>query len=159
MLKSTPATSGLRGTATAWRPLSKTLNVIMDIARAYIRITGKKNYEIVSSELGIKPTSYWNVGDKRRDGSEYEFSNWSYEDTKFENESIEISIANILNFIESKELNFQSLYPEFDVTIQCVGYHEKISPGFHLSKEIIAKFALLGVSVDFDLYCENEKYI
>ncbi len=128
----------------------------MDKAFCYIRITGKRDYNIVTAELDLDPTSFWNVGDKRDNGSEYEFSNWSYKSPEFESECMDVSIDKILKFIESRNLNFVGLNSDFEISIQCVGYHEKVSPGFHLSKQVIGKLAALGVNIDFDLYCENE---
>jgi hypothetical protein len=132
------------------------LNTHMDRAYSYIRITGTLDYNLVSSALNLEPTSFWNVGDKRRNGSIYDFSNWSYRVPEFDSEFVDSSIDNILKFIESKNINFHGLDSDFEVSIQCVAYHQEKSPGFHLSKEVVGKLASLGISIDFDLYCENE---
>lgn len=46
----------------------------MDKSYAYISINGKGHTSEVATALGVKPTLEWNVGDARKEGSKYGFS-------------------------------------------------------------------------------------
>ena len=106
--------------------------------------------------LNLEPSKAWNVGDKRSNGSTYNFSNWSYENTNFEKELLDEAISEVVSFIESNRTGFSMVPHCFEFTIQCVGYHEKSISGFHLSRELIERLYKVGAAVDFDLYCHNE---
>lgn len=132
------------------------LTEYMDKNFAYIRIDGTEDVSEITHILKIEPTRSWNVGDKRKNGSVYDFSHWSYERPEFEKEILDEALSEVISFIENKKSLFAKLPSHFSPTIQCVGYHEKQSPGFHLSKELITKLGNLGWAVDFDLYCNAE---
>jgi hypothetical protein len=128
----------------------------MDKSYAYISVNGKENTALVSKALNLEPTSSWNVGDKRKNGSTYDFSHWEYMLPEFEQEFVDESLENVVAFIEKKQLDFTLIPKDFNAFISCAGWHESKSPGFHLSKELIAKLGRIGLAVDFDLYCCNE---
>ncbi len=66
------------------------------------------------------------------------------------------SLEKVVAFIEEKKLDFSSIPDGFTAFISCAGFHEKRSPGFHLSVGLIKKLGLIGLAIDFDLYCHNE---
>ena len=128
----------------------------MDKNYAYISINGKEDVSLVSNALNLEPTNAWNVGDKRKNGSIYNFSHWEYRIPEFEQEYMDESLKNVVEFIESKKLKFNLVLDGFEATISCAGFHEKLSPGFHLSADLIRRLGLIGIAVDFDLYCHND---
>ena len=128
----------------------------MDKNYAYISINGKENNSLVSSALNLEPTRSWNVGDKRKNGSIYNFSHWEYKLPEFEQEYMDEALLKVIEFIEKNELDFSKVPEGFEPFISCAGWHEKNSPGFHLSEDMIVKLGKIGLAVDFDLYCHAE---
>ena len=134
-----------------------TLAVPMDRSYAYISITGSGNTSAITESLGLEPTNFWNVGDKRSKGSPYEFARWDFKDAAFEKEFLDEALNAVVQFIEEKNLQLTQLPGDFEACIQCVGYHEQASPGFHLSRELLTRLGNLGIAIDFDLYCHAER--
>ena len=124
---------------------------------AYISITGTGNTSEVTEFLGLEPTSSWNVGDLRKNASPYEFARWDFKVVAFEKEFLDEALTAVVQFIEENNLQLVRVPAEFEACIQCVGFHEQRSPGFHLSRELLAKLGSIGVAIDFDLYCHAEK--
>lgn len=122
---------------------------------AYIKFTGTEDVSVITNVLNLEPSKAWNLGEKRSNGSTYNFSNWSYENADFEKELLDDAISEIVSFIESRKTSFSMVPRCFEFTIQCVGYHEKIISGFHLSRELIERLYKVGAAIDFDLYCHN----
>ena len=42
----------------------------------YFRITGDFDPDVITEQLGLQPNKTWKIGDKRRDGTTYDFSSW-----------------------------------------------------------------------------------
>ena len=42
----------------------------------YFRITGDFDPDIISARLGLQPEKFWRIGDKRNNGTEYDFASW-----------------------------------------------------------------------------------
>jgi hypothetical protein len=128
----------------------------MDKNYAYISIVGTGDASLLTEQLQLQPTRTWNIGDARKSGGSYPASTWSFESPEFEKPFIHEALAAVVSFIEVHGLNLSSLPADFEAHIQCVGYHEQSSPGFHISKNLLAKLAALGLELDFDLYCHAE---
>ena len=43
----------------------------------YFRIAGEFDPDVISERLGIVPDSSWKIGDRRRNGSIYDFASWT----------------------------------------------------------------------------------
>jgi hypothetical protein len=123
---------------------------------AYIKFTGAEDVSVITDVLNLEPSKAWNIGEKRSNGSIYGFSSWSYENIKFENELLDEAISEVVSFIEANKIGFSMVPHCFELTIQCVGYHEESISGFHLSRELIKRLYNVGAAVDFDLYCHKE---
>lgn len=44
----------------------------------YYRISGKLDPNEISARLGLLPFRSWKIGDRRKDGSIYDFASWEY---------------------------------------------------------------------------------
>jgi len=42
----------------------------------YFRVTGDFDPDLVTERLGLQPDKFWKIGDKRRNGTEYDFASW-----------------------------------------------------------------------------------
>ncbi|WP_339075311.1 DUF4279 domain-containing protein [Teredinibacter turnerae] len=96
----------------------------MDRAYAYIKVNGTADYSIITEVLGPDPTSYWNVGDKRRIGSEYDFSHWAFESSDFEGVFVDEVLEKVIGFIDAKKLDFSKIPEGYEAVIQIAGWHK-----------------------------------
>ena len=127
----------------------------MDRNYAYLRIVGTSDVAVVTERLGVQPHKSWNVGDMRSNGTVYNFSHW--QTAEFEKSSLDEAVRALVEFIESENLDVSRLPSDFGATIQCVGYHEEESPGFHFEGELVQRLGRLGLPIDFDLYCHAKQ--
>jgi Domain of unknown function (DUF4279) len=123
----------------------------MDRSYAYLRVVGQSSVAGVTDAFGIQPAKSWNVGDKRRNGSVYDFSHW--QTTEFDGQTLDAAVRALVGFIEESRLEFSRLPNGFVATIQCVGHHEDQSPGFHFEADLARRLGRMGLAIDFDLYC------
>lgn len=128
----------------------------MDKSCAYISINGIGKTSSVTDVLGISPTSEWNVGDLRNNGTIHTVAHWEYKVPEFETECMGESLFAVIQFIESAGLDFSEIPEAFEAFISCVGWHKHKGLGFYLSKEMIISLGKIGLAVDFDLYCHVE---
>jgi len=127
----------------------------MDRSYAYLRVVGRSNVAAVTDAFGIQPAKSWSVGDTRSRGGVYDFSHW--QTAEFEGPSLDDAVRALVDFIEQAGLDFSRLPTDFDATIQCVGYHEDQSPGFHFEADLVRRLGRMGLAIDFDLYCHAEQ--
>ena len=127
----------------------------MNRSYAYLRIIGKSDTAAVTKAFGIQPATSWNVGDKKPNGSAYNFSHW--QSAEFERPSLDEAVRALVEFIEGAKIKFSRLPNDFVATIQCVGYHEEQSPGFHFDEGLVQRLGRLGLAIDFDLYCHAKQ--
>lgn len=125
----------------------------MDRNYAYIRVVGTADSGLVTQRLGLQPTRQWNAGDLRANGTPRDASLWAYESPAFETGQLDEAIAAVVLFIEASGIRLDDLPGDFEATLQCVGYHQHQSPGFHLTGDLVRKLGRLGLAIDFDLYC------
>ena len=70
----------------------------------YFRITGDFDPDIISARLGLQPEKFWRIGDKRHNGTEYDFASWEIGrceqyDVQTENQMIQPSLLSWIKFI------------------------------------------------------------
>jgi hypothetical protein len=127
----------------------------MDRSYAYLRVVGQSNVAGITDAFGIQPAKSWNVGDKRPNGSVYDFSHW--QTAEFEGQSLDDAVRALVGFIEDARLDCSQLPNDVEATIQCVGYHEDQSPGFHFEADLVRRLGRMGLAIDFDLYCHAKQ--
>jgi hypothetical protein len=118
-------------------------SALMDRTYAYLRVVGHSDTVVVTEVFGVQPAKSWNVGDRRQNGSIYDFSHW--QSTEFEGSTLDDGVHALLDFIEEVKLDFSQLPNDFVATIQCVGYHDARSPGFHFDADLVQRLGRLGV--------------
>ncbi len=124
----------------------------------YFRITGDFNPGVITERLGLSPSKVWKTGDKRSNGTEYDFSNWEigfcdeYEiDTK---NQMHKTLAPLFN----KTAILNEIRKDFDVTfvleIVPTVYSENATPSLAPSMEVIDFCHETRTEIDIDLYVE-----
>lgn len=61
-------------------------------------------------------------------------------------------IGNLFLFLGAKADELRTLWVEYDLMLQCVGYFPASGHGLHFNREQIRKAAQLGLSFDLDFY-------
>jgi hypothetical protein len=125
---------------------------------AYFWVTGFDcSIAEITQQMGIEPTRAWNKGDPGTYKRQMAFSGWDlYSPSPRGDKFIHEQLEALLPVLEERAAAVHSIAAKYDAGINCVGYFENYSPGFHLSKETVSRVAALGLSVDFDLYCSDD---
>ena len=140
-------------------PLSSTLEAIKlsdsESAYAYFRVAGEDlPLEEITSSLATQPTESWRKGDPGKYNPSRPDSGWClYSPLTRSTLRIDEHIEALLPLLEHRTSVVRELSERYKTYLVCVGYYYESSPGFFLSKEVIARIENLGLSLDLDLYC------
>jgi hypothetical protein len=120
---------------------------------AYLRITGPGTHETITEILGLKPSEAWNVGDPNpRNGKPRTFMSWrlssGFEDTVPLGQHIET----LFLMLHVKADQIRTLWVDYDLQLQCVGYYSSAGHGAHFDREQVRQAAQLGLAFDLDFY-------
>jgi len=77
---------------------------------------------------------------------------WRLDSGLDDKEPLERHIDALLSYMEQREEELKSLWLEYDLFIQCVGYYPPSGHGAHLNREVIRRAARLGLAFDLDFY-------
>ena len=122
----------------------------------YFAIKGEFNPENITERLGLNPSKVWKTGDKRGNGTEYDFSYWEFGfceeyDVVTENQ-MHKTLAPLLSKIEI----LKEIRKEFDVIyvleIVPTVYRENATPCLAPSMEVIDFCHETRTEIDIDLY-------
>ncbi len=122
----------------------------------YFRITGDFDPDIVTKILGLIPSKTWKIGDKRRNGTLYDFASWEFGrcdnyDFIVENQ-MHTTIAPLLDKIDV----LNELKNEFDITytleVVPTVYADNTSPCLAPSMKVIDFCHATRTKIDIDLY-------
>ncbi len=122
----------------------------------YFKITGDFNPDIITKRLGLIPCKTWNIGDKRRNGTLFDFALWEFGrcdnyDVIVENQ-MHMTIAPLLDKIDI----LNEIKNEFDVTytleVVPTVYADNTSPCLAPSLKVIDFCHATRTEIDIDLY-------
>ena len=125
----------------------------------YFRITGDFDPDIVTERLGLQPDKSWKIGDKRRNGTKYDFASWEIghceEYDVLTEKQMQKTIAPLIDKID----RLNQIRSEFDVvfTLEIVPtvYAENTSPCLAPSLQVIDFCYATRTELDIDLYVEQ----
>ena len=127
----------------------------------YFRITGNFDPDIITIRLGLQPDRFWKIGDKRRNGTEYDFASWEIGrceeyDVLTENQ-MHKTIAPLLDKMDL----LNRIREEFDVsfTLEIVPtiYADNTTPCLAPSLKVIDFCHATRTKIDIDLYVMNQE--
>jgi hypothetical protein len=109
--------------------------------------------EAVTSLVGLAPESVRLVGERTRAGRLITENIWSGQPPIPEGEEQpDFYVTAVLDHIATRPPELTAFLRRHDSGINCVGYFERVNGGFHMSSELVARCAELGIWLDFDLY-------
>ena len=122
----------------------------------YFKIVGNFDPSVITALLNIKPDEYWSIGDKRRDGSAYDFALWTCGrcdeyDPLVENQMLK-TITPLLDKIDILNKIREDYDVEFYLQVVPEVYVDGINPCLALSLEIIDFCHATRTKLDIDLY-------
>jgi hypothetical protein len=126
-------------------------------AYAYLRVAGDAlPLDEITEQMGVAPTESWRKGDAGRYASHRD-SGWClHSPLPRENLRIDEHIEALLPLLEARAPAVRELGTRFNLYLECVGSFAKSSPGFFLSKDVVARIAALGLPIDYDVYLDAE---
>ncbi len=120
---------------------------------AYFRITGPGTHAEITALLGFKPSQAWDVGDiSPVSGRAREFMSWSMGSGLDDTHPLVEHVGTLLMFLSTKAESLRTLWVDFDLTLQCVGYFPHGGHGVHFTREQVRQAARLGIALDLDFY-------
>lgn len=66
-------------------------------------------------------------------------------------------IESLLVVLGTRERSLRARWVDYDLILQCVGYHPPMSHGAHFDRELVRKTANLGLAIDLDFYFVAER--
>lgn len=113
----------------------------------------------VSAVIGREPSRFKAAGTPigRRGSARRKRSAWQIESGLPESADFEAQLAALLDLLEPYRNGVLEARERYSAGIQCAAYWRTVSTGMHLSREVIARTAELGLSIDLDMYCLGEE--
>lgn len=122
----------------------------------YFAIKGEFNPDDITRRLGLKPSKVWKKGDKRDNGTEYDFSYWEFGFCDEYQVVTEKQMHKTLGPLFSKSAILNEIRKEFDViyVLEVVSavYSENATPCLAPSMEVIDFCHETRAEIDIDLY-------
>ena len=119
---------------------------------AYFCVTGPGTHQEVTERLGLHPSEAWNVGDEGPKGRARLFMSWRLSSGLDDTEPLDRHIQNLLLLLGRRAEALRTLWVDYDLTLQCVGYSPPSGHGAHFDREQIRQAAQLGLAIDLDFY-------
>lgn len=129
---------------------------------AYIQFSGNDDFplDVVTENLGVKPTSTWKVGDRVNNHTPLEryYTCWKYESRKLETLDPEDVLRPILDVFKFKVDTINQLKEELnlDVQIELVIVMENgQTPGLVIYPEFSGFASAINAFIDIDMYISS----
>ena len=126
----------------------------------YFRITGDFDPDVITEQLGLQPNKTWKIGDKRRNGTTYDFSSWVFGYCDKYDVLVENQMHTTIDPLLDKMDLLNEIKEKFDVTftleIVPTVYAENRSPCLAPSMNVIDFCHSTKTQIDIDLYVMDE---
>lgn len=106
---------------------------------------------VVTSLLGLSPTSAWLTGDPLPNHStaKRNHSRWTFQSPL----PLHAHVEALLPLLEPYSASIRECAARFPTELRCaIYYYRDFTLGIHLSESALQRITALGVSLDFDLY-------
>lgn len=121
----------------------------------YFSIRGDFDPDVISEMIGIIPEKKWSVGDERKNGSKYDFSNWRMQKCDKDTLCIDEQCKEIIRKLQGKIGILTEIRERYNITmvLEIVpSIYHSVSPSISFDKEIIEFCYLTGTEIDIDMY-------
>ena len=125
----------------------------------YFIVTGDFDPDLVTERLGLQPDKFWKIGDKRRNGTEYDFASWKIGLCEEYDVLTENQMHKTITPLIDKIDRLNEIRSEFNVvfTLEIVTtvYADNASPCLAPSLQVIDFCHATRTEIDIDLYVEQ----
>lgn len=126
----------------------------------YFRITGNFDPDVITERLRLQPNKAHKIGDKRRNGTTYDFSSWIFGycdkyDVFIENQ-MQTTISPLLDKVDLLNEIREKFDLTFTLEIVPTVYAANPSPCLAPSMNVIDFCHSTKTQIDIDLYVPNE---
>jgi len=125
----------------------------------YFKITGDFDPDIVTQRLGLVPDKAWKIGDRRKNGTLFDFALWEFGRCDDCDTMVENQMHLTIDPLTEKTDILNEIKKEFDVdfTLEVVPtvYAENKSPCLAPSLKVMDFCCATRTEIDFDLYVEQ----
>lgn len=122
----------------------------------YFVIKGDFNTHEVSKILQLRPSKSWNAGDKRRNGSVYDFSLWEFGRCTEYSVDVEEQILKTIFSLRPKVDQLKQIKEKYNVRffLEIVPsiHQEYNTPAISFNSDIVEFCYLSGTEIDIDMY-------
>lgn len=109
--------------------------------------------EDVTALIGLPARRVRLIGERTREERPIDRNTWSSNPAIPPNEERpDHHVMAVLRHIENQPSELADFLRSHDSGINCVGEFRRLNGGFHMSKQLVARCANLGLWLDFDLY-------
>lgn len=126
----------------------------------YFRITGAFDPDVITERLGLKPDKARKIGDKRCNGTMYDFSSWEFGRCDKYDVLVENQMHATIDALLDKVNLLNKIREEFDVTftleIVPTVYAGNTAPCLAPSMKVIDFCHSTKTEIDIDLYVMDE---
>ncbi len=122
----------------------------------YFRIAGNFNPDEITEKLGLKPYESWKIGDKRKNGSIFDFAAWHFGECEVYNDDINEQMKETIKPLLDKINILNQIREEKDVSfyLEVVPYlyPNNCTPCLAPSLEVMDFCTATRTEIEIDLY-------
>ncbi len=130
----------------------------MNCCYTYFRVVGEFDPNAVTEKLGLKPDESWKIGDKRKNGSLFDFAAWHFGKcevyTDDISEQMQETIKPLLDKIDLLNQIRNENEVRFYLEVVPRLYSHNHTPSLAPSVDVMAFCAATQTEIDIDLYIE-----
>ena len=82
---------------------------------------------------------------------------WRLESGLDDRQPLREHIDALLGILGTREASLRSLWRDYDITLECIGYYPPMTHGAHLDRDVVRTAANLGLAIDLDFYFVEEE--
>ena len=126
----------------------------------YFRIVGKFSTDDISNILGLVPEKKWDIGDERKNGSKFDFANWSIGYCNEYDIDTEVQMEKTISELMDKKEELKQIREKYDVefyleVVPTLCTNES-TPTLSPSMDVIDFCHETRTQIDIDLYLEED---
>ena len=127
----------------------------------YFKIVGDFDPDVISARLGISPIKSWKIGDRRKNGSRFDFACWECGRCEDYDVLVENQMRKTISPLLDKTEILNRIREEFDLSffleIVPTIYADEISPCLAPPLDVIDFCHATRTQIDIDLYLYAEE--
>lgn len=122
----------------------------------YFKIVGDFIPDIITKKLNLEPSKFWNIGDLRKNGTEFDFALWEYGRCDEYDVYVENQMVKTIHDLIPRVQILKEIKKQYDVnfTLQIVPsiYVDDVNPCLAPNRDVIKFCYETETDIDIDMY-------